>query len=133
MENEEMKKSATMELIERYYEVRKLTWPNFKEAMQWMQTEVAEVYELDLARGTWVRNNPDNKEPFSKERLAEELGDAIMMLIVAGRVEGVDPMLALQRKIRDRVVLETVRLEYENIRNNQCGNNPDNCCNSCSG
>jgi len=67
-------------LIYYYYEQRKLKWPNFENAMKFVQTELGEVYELDLARsGDWIRNNPQNKPNFDKEELAKELGDAIMM------------------------------------------------------
>jgi hypothetical protein len=83
-----------------YFSKRKLVWPSFKDAMQWAQTELAEVYELDLARsGDWVRNNPQDHPPFDKDKLAEELGDAIFMLIVAGLVEGVDPLEAMINKM----------------------------------
>lgn len=91
-------------LIKEYYEYRKLTWPNFDNAMKFVMTEVAEVYEIDLARsGKWVRNNPDSKPEFDKDALAKELGDAIMMLIVAGMVEGVNPLEALENKIKSKM------------------------------
>lgn len=103
-----------IELIKDYYEKRGLKWPSFSDALKWMQTEIAEVYELDLARtGGWVRNNPDDKEAFSSERLAEELGDAIMMLIVAGIVEGVDPLSALEKKIQKRLAVSAPKSDVE--------------------
>ena len=80
-----------IDLIRNYYKVRGLKWPTVEQAMMWTQTELGEVYELLLARdGDWVRNHPWNKAMYSPGALAEELGDAIMMLIVAGIVEGVD-------------------------------------------
>lgn len=69
-------------------------------AMDWAITEFAEAKELLLARkADWVRNNPDDKEPFSKDRLAEELGDGIMMLLIAGYVEDVDPLQSMLDKL----------------------------------
>lgn len=67
----------------------------------WLQTELAEVYELLLVReGGWTRNNPDDHPTeFDQQRFAEELGDAILMLLVAGMVEGVDPLAAMELKI----------------------------------
>lgn len=89
-----------VDIINKYYSDKGLTFPNFENAMKFVITELGEVYELDLARiGGWVRNNPQNKPAFSKEKLAEELGDVIMMLMVAGIAEGVDPELALVNKI----------------------------------
>jgi len=95
---------SVVEKIKEYYEKRKLTKPNFDNAMKFVQTEIAEVYELDLDRsGDWVRNNPQNKPQFNKEDLAEELGDAIMMLIVAGIAEDVDPIQALLDKMERKL------------------------------
>lgn len=91
-------------LIKTYYQSRKLKWPDFNSAMKFVMTELAEIYELDLAReGGWVRNNPENKPKYSREDMAEELGDAIMMLIVAGIAEEVDPLQALETKIRRKL------------------------------
>ena len=95
------------ELVDRiidYYNKRGLKFPNFDNAMKFVTTEIAEVYELDLSRiGGWVRNHPENKPDFDKEALSEELGDAIMMLIVAGIAEGVDPIDSLQNKIKHKL------------------------------
>lgn len=92
-------------LIEYYYHKRGLKWPDFNDAMKFVLTEIGEVYEIDLTRtGGWVRNNPDNKPiTFDKERLASELGDVIMMVMVAGIVEGVDPLQALLNKIHRKL------------------------------
>lgn len=93
-----------VDLVKDYYRKRGLTYPSFDNAMKFLQTELAEVYELDLARiGGWVRNNPQNKPEFSKEKLAEELGDAIMMLIVAGLAENVNPIQALESKMQRKL------------------------------
>lgn len=98
--------------IVNYYKLRGITFPSFDNAMKFVQTELAEVYELDLARiGGWVRNNPQNKPTFSKESLAEELGDAIFMLIVAGIAEGVDPVAALEAKMERKLKTEKEKLK----------------------
>jgi hypothetical protein len=91
-------------LIAYYYKQRELKWPDFSSAMKFVQTELGEVYELDLAReGGWIRNNPDTKPTFDKVELGKELGDVIMMLIVAGMVEGIDPMAALENKLQSKL------------------------------
>jgi NTP pyrophosphatase (non-canonical NTP hydrolase) len=96
--------SDLVKLIKEYYDYRDLKWPNFDSAMKFVQTEIAEVYELDLAReGGWVRNNPQNKPTYNKEDMAKELGDCIMMLVVAGIAEGVDPVEALVNKINKKM------------------------------
>jgi len=93
-----------VQLIKEYYDKRGLKWPDFDDAMKFVLTEVGEVYELDLSRiGGWVRNNPQDKPDFDKERLSIELGDAIMMLMVAGIVEGVNPLESLVNKINRKL------------------------------
>lgn len=103
--------SELADFIINYYEKRKLSWPDFNDAMKFVATEIGEVYEVDLSRNpTWVRNNPQNKPIFSEEQLASELGDVIMMVMVAGIAEGVDPLEALIKKIRRK--LEVVNQSY---------------------
>lgn len=95
---------SLIEQIKEYYEKRELRHPNIWQALAWLQTELAEVYELIMDReGGWVRNNPDSKPKFSKEDLAEELGDIIFMCIVAGIEEGVDPIGAMENKMRRKL------------------------------
>jgi NTP pyrophosphatase (non-canonical NTP hydrolase) len=69
-----------IDLIVKYYETRKLKWPSFDDAMKFAQTEIGEVYEIDLAGKGYTRNNPSNK-PVERDldRLEEELGDAITL------------------------------------------------------
>jgi hypothetical protein len=101
---ETIKPLTMVEIVKYYYEQRGLKWPDFNDAMKFVQTELAEVYELDLARTSgWVRNNPDSKPEYNKEDMAEELGDAIMMLLVAGIVEEVDPIQALINKMNRKL------------------------------
>jgi len=89
------------DLVRNYFYERGLVWPKTVwEALGWAHTELGEVYELVLSRRKgWLRNNPENHSEFTAARLAEELGDTIMMLVVAGIVEGVDPVEALREKI----------------------------------
>lgn len=96
-----------MELVDRvkdYYDKRGLKWPDVWKAIAFSQTEVSEVYELLFSReGGFVRNHPENKPVFTKDKLAEELGDAIFMLLVAGYSEDVDPLDAMQKKMERKL------------------------------
>lgn len=95
-------------LIKQYYEYRGLKYPDVWKSLAFAQTELAEVYELLLDReGGWVRNNPQNKPKFNKEDLAKELGDILMMVIVAGISEDVDPVEALKQKINKKMGINT--------------------------
>jgi NTP pyrophosphatase (non-canonical NTP hydrolase) len=103
-----------IELVKFYYEKRGLKWPDIWEALAWQQTEIAEVYELLFDRsGGWVRNNPEDKPKFSKEELAKELGDAIFMLLVAGIVEGVNPLQAMEDKMKTKLEKLGITTEQE--------------------
>ena len=100
--------SELTDIIVDYYELRGLKFPNFDNAMKFVVTELAEVLELDLDRiGGWTRNHPESKPKYNKEDMAEELGDAIMMLIVAGIADGVDPIDALVKKIKRKLSTTT--------------------------
>lgn len=91
-----------------YCKKRKYIMPSIWHAMGWINTEIAEVYELLLDReASWVRNNPESKPKFSKEELAEELGDIIFMVMLAGYSEGVNPLEAMKTKM-DRKLNENV-------------------------
>ncbi len=97
------------QIITNYYELRGLKWPTAEEAMMWAETEMGEVYEILLAqKGGWVRNNPEDHTASSADELGTELGDVIMMLMVAGIVQGTDPITCLtnkmERKIREHGV-----------------------------
>lgn len=95
---------ALTKVIRDYYLERGLTWPTSTEAMGFLATEQGEVWELLLSRKSgWVRNNPQNKPQWSPEKFSEELGDVIMMAIVAGLVEGVDPVQSLVDKVERKL------------------------------
>ena len=96
------------EIILDYYETRELKWPDFNDAMKFVVTEMGEAYEVDLIGKGYTRNNPNNKPNFTTEaerqtKLGRELGDAIMMLQVAGMVEGCDPIRELVLKLGRKV------------------------------
>jgi len=93
-----------IDIIKDYYIKRNLKWPDFHQALKFVHTELGEVYELDLSRdGGWIRNNPENKPEFDKNDLAKELGDVVMMIIVAGIAEGVDVEQALANKLSKKL------------------------------
>lgn len=82
-----------------HFEKRKKVWPTVQDALLFTMSELAEAIELVLARTPYRRRHPEEKEPFSTERFSEELGDVIYMAIIAGEVEGVDPITALIKKM----------------------------------
>lgn len=99
---------VTFEDIEQYYQRRGYKWPTAEEAMLFAVEEVGEAAAalLDLSqilnRG-WIRNHPEDHEP-SEDGLAEELGDAIMMLKVVAILVGTeDPEVALRKKMESKV------------------------------
>jgi len=92
------------EMVKHYYDRRGLKYPEAMEALGFLTTEQAEVWELLLQRkGGWVRNNPQNKPTWDTTHYAEELGDVILMAIVAGIAEGVDPVEALIEKMERKL------------------------------
>jgi NTP pyrophosphatase (non-canonical NTP hydrolase) len=92
------------EQVKHYYEKRELKHPNVWEALGFVATELGEVYEVLMSMvGGWVRNNPEKHPQKTKNDLAEELGDVIFMLIVAGIEEGVDPIEALREKMKRKL------------------------------
>ncbi len=56
-----------------------------------------------MGRGQWVRNNPEAHPVATRQDFSEELGDVIMMLMVAGLVDGVDPLDALYAKMERKL------------------------------
>ena len=91
-------------LVETYFVQRQFKFPNVWQAMAWLNTEVGEVYELLLIRdGGWVRNNPKIKSQWSSDALADELGDILMMVVVVGLVDKVNPVEALIKKMRRKI------------------------------
>ena len=90
--------------IEHYFNKRGLKWPTTEKALMFSETEMAEVYEHLLAEeGGWTRNNPENKPEYDNQEFAKELGDVIMMVMVAGMVRGLDPIDALVQKMENKL------------------------------
>lgn len=99
-----MEKVDLLDIILDYYEKRELVLPNTWESLGWANTELGEVYEVLLSKNSsWVRNNPQDHPPFDRENFSEELGDVIMMLMVAGYNEGVNPIQSLKDKINKKL------------------------------
>ena len=91
---------ALKALIRFEFKVRGLKWPTTQEAMMWIVTELGEAAEVILADiPGWVRNHPENHPPYSEERLAEEIGDVIYMMMVLAIINGVSPLTAMVKKI----------------------------------
>lgn len=92
-----------------YYEARGLKWPkNYWEAMGWFDTERGEATELYLNKDNdgWVRNNPDEAPEWDENNFAEEIGDMLFMIVVAGIVEGCDPVTTLREKMKRKLGLD---------------------------
>lgn len=89
--------------IKYYFKKRGLVHPDIWSALGWAQTELGEVYEVLLSRGNWVRNNPQDHPVKTDNDLAEELGDVIFMLIIAGIEVGVDPIQAMRDKMKRKL------------------------------
>lgn len=69
------------EFIEDYYHFRGLVWPDTLEALLFLGSEYGEVCDTAVAKqADWIRNNPTTKQ---HEALSSELGDVIMMAMVA--------------------------------------------------
>ncbi len=93
-----------IEMIDWYYAERGYKFPDAWEALGFLNTELGEVYEVLLAeRAGWVRNHPEDKPGYSPERLGEDLGDVVMMAVVAGLARGVNPLECLSAKLHHKV------------------------------
>ena len=91
---------ALFETIFSHFVSKGKIWPNVDDSFHFLDTEIAEAKELLLAKKNYRRNNPDKKEPYSSERLAEELGDALYMVIVKGIVTNTNPIHAMLNKMK---------------------------------
>lgn len=100
------------EILDHYFNIRQLKHPDFRDAILFAITELAEALEVELAQRSYVRNNPDDKPTFDKNALAEELGDVIMMIQTAGIAYKVDPLRALIDKLAKKAGL-SYRLTYD--------------------
>jgi NTP pyrophosphatase (non-canonical NTP hydrolase) len=95
------------EIIE-YADKREYKKPDLWEAMAWVCSEIGEVYEVMLSKGGWVRNNPQDHPEKGDQELAEELGDVIFMIMLAGYSRGVNPLEAMKNKMTRKLAMKTV-------------------------
>lgn len=91
---------ALSKQVLKHFETKGRVWPSVEDALLFMMTEVAEAIELILIRKKYVRNHPEHKEFFTPARFAEELSDVIYMAVIAGEVEGVDPLNELRERMK---------------------------------
>lgn len=93
------------QFIRRYYDARQMVWPSTKEALLWAMSEIGEAADVELMASNrdWVRNNPSEHNTTDAD-FAEELGDAIMMLLVAGYSRGLDPLRAMLEKAERKML-----------------------------
>ena len=102
-----------IDVIQEYYTLRGLKFPDAWQSLAFATTEMGEAYEYLLQRdGGWVRNNPENKPAWDRQAFAEELGDMIMMVVVAGIAEGVDPIQAMLSKMERKLQKAGIERQY---------------------
>jgi hypothetical protein len=89
--------------IATYFSFRGLREPTGKDALLWAHDELGEAWNVLSQQEPWVRNNPDDKEPWSKEAYGEELGDAMLMTFVAGYLEQADSLFCMLAKIAKKL------------------------------
>ena len=77
-------------------------------------TELAEAAEEVLKKlGPWNRNNPERHGEYDNMKLAEELGDVIMMALISGYVIDVDPLRALLEKMERKNLAHKLKARGE--------------------
>ena len=88
-----------MLVIKEFYVTHDLKWPTTDQAFRFVIEELGELARdmNDMIPG-WKRNNP-RKLPPTSDDIADEIGDAIMMLMVLGMTVGVNPLESLYRKM----------------------------------
>ena len=90
--------------IDLLYAAKGYKWPTAEEALGFLATELGEAFEHLLAGKGFVRNHPESKPQAGEwEGFSEELGDIIMMAMVAGMVTGHNPLKSLLNKINRKV------------------------------
>lgn len=89
--------------IATHFYSRGLHEPTGKDALLWAHDELGEAWNVLSQQEPWVRNNPEDKTPWSKEAFGEELGDAMFMIFIAGYLEGTDPLLCLLQKMSKKI------------------------------
>lgn len=107
-------KDLMQEILE-YCEKRDYLMPNTWEAMGWVNAEIGEVYEVLLSKGGWVRNNPEDHPEKGDQELAEELGDVIFMIMIAGHSREVNPLDAMLNKMSRKLTEKRVEKPSESL------------------
>ena len=95
--------------IKHHFDGLEKLMPTTEDALLFMDTESAEAKELLLACKPYVRNHPENKERYSKERFSEELGDVIYMAMVASATVGMNPLQSIQEKMEFKIHKELIK------------------------
>lgn len=91
-----------LELVHSYFVLRKYVMPNPDEALMFLVSEIGELADAMVhARKNWVRNNPGEKDG-SKEAIANEIGDVLMMLTALGITFGLDPLECMLDKFESK-------------------------------
>ncbi len=83
--------------VDRYFGFRKYVQPNLLEAFLFFVSEVGELAGalVQQIKANWVRNNDH-----SQDKVEDEIGDALMMLVKTAQRQGVDPVAAMLKKWR---------------------------------
>ncbi len=88
-----------VDMVRRYYEFRGLKVPSTEEAFLFLASEMGELAdEIVSSRGGWVRNN----EGHTGEKVADEIGDTLMMLTILADSLGIDPVHAMITKMQKK-------------------------------
>ena len=83
-----------LEQVEKYYRERGLQWPDTKDSLLWLTTELGELTDAVMRQEAgWIRNNARSSDP------REEIGDVVLMALVCARNLGVDPIEMMLEKM----------------------------------
>lgn len=84
--------------IEKYYTRRGLVWPDKKDALLWLTTELGELIDSTLRLElNWVRNSEKSVD------MASEVADVLLMLLVFCKATSIDPVEALLEKMERKL------------------------------
>ena len=86
-----------VEILEKYYNTRKLTKPDARQALLFLVSEVGELCDAVVSgSGDWVRNNPNKVKS-----IEDEIGDVLMMLSVFSiAYNGKSPEIHMENKMK---------------------------------
>lgn len=90
------------DLVNEYYEFRKLTNPNTEQSFLFLTSEIGELADAIVQnKAAWVRNNPDLKDG-SDKKIREEAGDVLMMLVKTIENYYGDPVADMVKKFKKK-------------------------------